>query len=91
MSVAPCAASMRDELDDDFERRLVSCLLLDMTQYDAVSSIVKPGDFSSSRARHMFETLGRVGASVRDLQDHVDVLLVARSLQERGELAVVAK
>lgn len=77
------------DLDSDFEVRLVSCLLIDMSEYALAESILSPRDFINPRARLLFETLGRVGGPARDLEGHVDTLLVARYLAERGELASI--
>lgn len=74
------------DLDDDFERRLVSCLLIATSEYPLVASIVSPRDFANPRAQLLFETLGRLGANADNLEGHVDTLLVARYLAQRGEL-----
>lgn len=77
------------DLDSDFEQRLVSCLLLDMSEYPLVASILSPRDFENPRARLLFETLGRLGDRANNLDGHVDTLMVARYLAERGELQAI--
>lgn len=75
------------DLDDQIERRLVSCLLLDVSEYPLVASILSPRDFANPRARLLFETLGRVGDAARNLEGQIDTLMIARYLTERGEIA----
>lgn len=77
------------DLDSDFEQRLVSCLLLDMSEYPLVASVLSPRDFENPRARLLFTTLGVLGNRADDLEGHVDTLMVARYLADRGELQAI--
>lgn len=77
------------DLDGDFERRLVSCLLIDASEYALVASIIKPSDIQDTRARILFETLGKLGDAANNAEGHVDTLMVARYMAEHGQLAAM--
>jgi len=78
------------DLDGEFERRLISCLMIDVPQIERVRGRVAPSDFFDLRSRAVFEILLDKGPELSDpTHPVVDHALLAKALDERGELELV--
>lgn len=74
------------DVDRDFERRLISCLLLDPAQVEAVEAIVSPNDFQDLGSQIIIHVLHEKRGELATPEGVIDVLLLARELEARGEL-----
>ncbi len=90
MSAAAAAIQTRD--DDSqaaVECRLVSACTSWLDELAAVGELIRPSDIADPRARIVFEAIGRDADRIRDLDGAADFVLLARCLDERGDLDAI--